>query len=219
MMTSTQIAAVAAKTPNSSKHQGRRVRETALDLYGLVDLAEADFHAIYLERDRQAAIRVARRQRRETTALVGGRFERECAARKNLARLNARIAVEEAAEKQHRATRRAGQAALRRLGFRLEHSKDGSNYYERCEVRTVRGHLIAHVLAIRLSDHEVPMTEERHCNVQDGRFTWADAANSFVIDDFSTPAALVAAVTSYVRRDFYREFLRVSRKSTTQMAR
>ena len=78
-------------------------------------------------------------------------------------------AEREAAEKAERAALRAAipalrrrvQRAIRRAGGTLERSKGGSNYYRLPMGKT-----------LRLSDHEVPMTEARRDAIANGGFSW-----------------------------------------------
>jgi len=59
--------------------------------------------------------------------------------------------------------RRAIQKTLRTSGFRLEHTKGGSNYYTKFE-NTGK-------YTVRVSDHDVPLTPERAYNVNNGGFS------------------------------------------------
>jgi hypothetical protein len=68
---------------------------------------------------------------------------------------------------------------LRGMGFKREHTSGSSAYYRRG------------LLTVRVSDHEVPMTDERAYNRENGGKSWADSSWSFVIDrDTSRMAAL-----------------------------
>lgn len=60
-------------------------------------------------------------------------------------------------------------ARLRKMGFKRDTTTDGSAYY-----RHPCG------LVVRVSDHEVPLTEEREWNLLNGRRSWADSRYSFV---------------------------------------
>lgn len=62
-------------------------------------------------------------------------------------------------------------AALRRLGFKREHTSGVSAYYRKG------------VMMVRVSDHEVPLTAERDYNLQNGGRSWANSRWSFVIGE------------------------------------
>ena len=78
--------------------------------------------------------------------------------------------------------RRAMQAKLQRLGFTLERSDGGSNYFTRLSTDN-------DIERIRISDHEVPITDERDHNSRNGGFSWAVGGNQIIITDFDTPEA------------------------------
>lgn len=62
---------------------------------------------------------------------------------------------------------------LRKLGFKREYTSGSSAYYRR------------RMLMVRISDHEVPMTAERQCALDNGGRTWANSRMSFIVgEDF-----------------------------------
>lgn len=100
----------------------------------------------------------------------------------------ARLRKAEAAGESHeKMIRRACQAELRRAGYKLEHSDGISNYYQNLD--TMR--------TIRLSDHEVPMTDARRHAADNGQTTWAEA--DFIdVRKYETKPEAVAAVQSMI---------------------
>ena len=95
------------------------------------------------------------------------------------------------AERLQAAVRRAVQGALRKAGFGLDHSADGSNYYGRWnEADNFRQ-------TIRISDHEVPWSPERQFNADNGGVSWAHA--DFVdVTEFASVEAALAAVKEMI---------------------
>jgi hypothetical protein len=89
------------------------------------------------------------------------------------------------------ALRRRAQAHLRNLGFTLERSAGGSNYYIHTD----------HGVRARISNHDVPLTDERLA----AGFTWADAATSLnlaaAIDDETLYADWQDAVAAELHRE------------------
>lgn len=77
------------------------------------------------------------------------------------------------AQKEAESARRRIFTALRKLGFKREHTSGASAYYS---------HIRAG-LTVRISDHDVPMTAEREHNLAHGGRSWANSRFSFVLGD------------------------------------
>jgi hypothetical protein len=179
----TQHLGYVAKLVGCYKRVGKHLRPYLTTGYGEADLA-ATIAAIRQEHARQEIIRAARRAARETAPgsqrLPGSGWARrqwlDILMLRRLQRAeDARLAAE-AAEQAHKTAldrqRRRIAARLRKLGFRLDRRQQGgsgSTYYA------------LGLLAVRISDHEVPMTEDRQCARENGKHTWARSRWSFVL--------------------------------------
>ena len=84
---------------------------------------------------------------------------------------------------------------LRKMGFVREHTSGKSAYYY---------HAQAPDFCVRVSDHEVPLSNERSYNRETpGRHTWADSWRSLVLDsrmDFCAAARWLVEIRREVRR-------------------
>ena len=84
---------------------------------------------------------------------------------------------------------------LRRLDFSREHTSGRSGYYY--------WRVGNKDLTVRVSDHQVPMSEERSWNESQGGRTWANTWRSIVIDERSTcyaAARWLVQVRQHIRR-------------------
>ena len=165
---------------------GRALPRAARAIIGC-ELEDADYAALRAAVTAQAAVAATRRERRTGgDPLVGRDIGRKLAAICS----RRRFAAEVARREMRSAVRRTIQGQMRRAGFRLARSSGGSNYYERI---TDAGE----TQAVRISDHEVPLTAERQFNSDTGGHTWA-GADYLDVGDFETPEAARAAARSFV---------------------
>ncbi len=152
------------------------------DWHHIQSRLESAEHQLILRRERTPrylAARAVAETEREQAYLRREKREREHEARREL----------------DKKIRRAIQIALRKRGFRREHtSGSGSNYYERYlgaehDFRQQR---------VRISDHEVPETAERSHAAANGGFTWATHGIIIILGDHESPEEAVDSLADWL---------------------
>lgn len=122
--------------------------------------------------DRRRLHREVNERNQAAFLAFGADYETKCAKlREELRRAESAEARRAAANTPAAIERRRIFAALRKLGFERESVSGRSAYYSRgC-------------FAVRVSDHEVPMTESRRHALDNGGRSWANSRWSFVVGD------------------------------------
>jgi hypothetical protein len=148
---------------------------------------------IAAERQRQDAIRLARGAARGTGDPLSVAFSSR--HQDAVDRAWKRKWRRKMAAARHLPIRRALQATLRKLGFQLEHSGGGSNYY----TKWVEGNDFTKAgwRTIRLSNHAVPETDERDYNRENGKRDWSHVWYADVMA-YDTPAEAVADLLEHL---------------------